>query len=167
MGRRLPASCLGPILLFDAGFDTRILRSFADGRGLLNIAIHGIANLQKQTAVAGTNPLSCLGGEIKNGTLLFKEYDGQKWVWSEDVKSIPTNEVAYNLGGRTNFTFDEIFSNYDWVANRGYENLSSWVEAAAQAANDENEPYFTVQDAPAPMSPASSGMADANRADQR
>jgi hypothetical protein len=111
-----------------------VLRSFVDGRGLLNVAIHGIANLQKQIAVAGINPLSCLGGEIRDGILFFKEYDGSKWVWSPDVKSMPIKEVVYKLGDRTNFTFDEIFASYDWVVNRGYENLSSWVEVAAQAA---------------------------------
>ena len=111
-----------------------LLRSFVDGRGLISITIHNIANLQKQVAVAGANPLACLGGEIKDGTLLFKEHDGSKWVWSSDVPNMPAKDVIYGLNGRTNFTFAELFSTYDWVTNRGYDNLSTWVEAAAKAA---------------------------------
>ena len=111
-----------------------LLRSFADGRGILNIAIHGIANLQSQTGSAGANPLSCLGGEIKEGTLLFKEYDGSKWIWSPDVKSMLAKDVVYSLGGRSNFTFDQIFPSYNWVANRGYDNFSAWAESAAKVA---------------------------------
>lgn len=111
-----------------------LLRSFVDGRGLLNVTIHDIANLQKQTVAAGTNPFAYLGAEIREETLFFKEFNGLNWVWSSDVKSMPVKDVAYKLAGRTNFTFDQLFSTYDWVANKGYDNLSSWVEAAAKAA---------------------------------
>ena len=111
-----------------------ILRSFLDGRGLLNVAVHGIANLQKQTAVAGSNPLSHLGAEVKNDTLFFKEHDGTKWVWASDVKSMPVKDVVYSLGRQTDFTFDRLFPSYNWVSDRGYDNLSSWLEAAAKAA---------------------------------
>ena len=110
------------------------LRSFVDGRGLLGIAIHGIANLQRRTAAAGVNPLACIGAEIKDGTLFFKEYDGSKWVWSADVKSMPFQNVVYNLGAVTNFTFDQLFPSYDWMLNRGYDNLSTWIEASANLA---------------------------------
>lgn len=111
-----------------------LLRSFVDGRGLVNVSIHNIANLAKQTATAGTNALAHLGGEIKDGILYFKEYDGSRWVWSTDVASMPVKDVKYGVGARTNFTFDDIFSTYDWVTNRGYDNLSTWVEAAAKMA---------------------------------
>ena len=111
-----------------------LLRSFVEGKGMLAIAIHGIPNMQRQLANAGTNPLARLGGEIKNGTLKFKESDGSNWTWSTDVPSMPESSVAYNLGGQTNFTFDRIFPTYNWAANDGYSNLSLWVEAAARAA---------------------------------
>ena len=111
-----------------------VLRSFVDGRGLLNIAIHGIANLQKQIASPGANPLSCLGAEIRNGTLFFKENDGTKWIWAKDLRSMQLKDVVYNLGGCTNFTFDQLFPSYNWLSDSGYQNLSSWVEAAAKFA---------------------------------
>jgi hypothetical protein len=111
-----------------------LLRSFVDGRGLMCISIHNIANLQRQTVAAGTNPLACLGGEIKNGTLFFKEYDGSKWVWASDVASMPSKNVVYGLGGHANFTFADLFPTYDWVMSRGYDNLSAWVDSVAKAA---------------------------------
>ena len=39
----------------------------------MGVSIHNIANLQKQAAIAGTSPLTCLGGEIKDGTLFVRE----------------------------------------------------------------------------------------------
>lgn len=101
----------------------------------MGVSIHNIANLQKQAAIAGASSLACLGGEIKDGTLFFKDYNGSAWVWSSDVRSMAANEVVYGLGGRTNFTIAELFPTYDWVASRGYANLATWVEAAAAAAN--------------------------------
>lgn len=89
-----------------------LLRSFVEGKGMLAIAVHGIPNMQRQLANAGTNPLARLGGEIKNGALKFKESDGSNWTWSTDVPSMPESNVAYNLGGQTNFTFDRLFPSY-------------------------------------------------------
>jgi hypothetical protein len=110
------------------------LRSFVDGRGIIGISIHSIANLQKQTDSAGTNPLACLGFEIMNGTLYFKECENNQWVWASDVKSMPADKVVYKLNGKTNMTFDQLFPSYDWSINDGYNNLGRWVETAAKMA---------------------------------
>ena len=111
-----------------------ILQSFKDGRGLINVAIHTISNLKGLKTTAGANPFSLLGGEVKGDTLHFKEYNGSKWIWTSRVKSMPLAEVAYDLGGRSNFTFDQLFPSFDWSSDCGYDNLGTWVEGAAQAA---------------------------------
>jgi hypothetical protein len=111
-----------------------LLRSFVDGRGIMNIAVHGIANLQQQKATAGANPLACIGGEVRGGMLFFKELTGAKWVWSTDIPKMPLKDVVYELGERSDFTFSALFKTYDWTLDRGYGNLSDWVEAAARAA---------------------------------
>lgn len=111
-----------------------LLRSFVDGRGLMGVSIHGIRNLRQQQAFPGANPFAQLGGEVRNGTLYFKEHDGTKWVWARDITSMSLHDVAYDLRGRTNFTFDAVFPTYDWVSNQGYANLGVWVASAATAA---------------------------------
>ncbi len=111
-----------------------LLRSFVDGRGIIGISIHSIANFQKQTDSAGTNPLECLGFEIKNGMLYFKEYKNNQWVWASDVTSMPASKVVYNLSGYSNMFFNQLFPSYDWLINDGYKNLGNWVETAAKMA---------------------------------
>lgn len=69
-----------------------------------------------------------------NGTLYFKEYKNNQWVWAPDVKSVPADKVVYKLNGKTNMTFDQLFPSYDWSINNGYNNLGSWVETAAKVA---------------------------------
>jgi MTH538 TIR-like domain (DUF1863) len=111
-----------------------LLRSFVDGRGIIGISVHSIANFQKQTDSAGTNPLECLGFEIKNGTLYFKEYKNNQWVWASDVTSMPASKVVYKLSGYSNIFFNQLFPTYDWFTNDGYNNLGNWVETAAKMA---------------------------------
>jgi hypothetical protein len=111
-----------------------LLRSFLDGRGIIAISIHSIANLQKQTDSPGTNPLACLGFEIWNGTLYFKEYKNNQWALAADVKSMPADKVVYKLNGETNMHFNQLFPSYDWFTNNGYNNLGDWVETAATMA---------------------------------
>lgn len=97
----------------------------------MSISIHSIANLQKQTELAGTKPLACLDGKI-NGTLFFTRYDGSKWL--SDVSSMPAKDIVYGLGGRTNVTLADAFPTYDWVTIRGFDDLSTRVESAAKVA---------------------------------
>ena len=43
-------------------------------------------------------------------------------------------DVAYDIGDRTNHTFANLFSIYDWKTDDGYNNLGKWIEAAAKYA---------------------------------
>jgi len=111
-----------------------ILRSFVEGKGLLNIAIHGVKNFEKKTAIAGLNPFSCLGAEVKGDVLRFKEKNGATWEWSADVPSMKLSSVRYSLNGRANFLLDVLFPSYDWASGDGYNKFPDWVERAAKAA---------------------------------
>lgn len=112
-----------------------VLKSFADGKGMLAIDVHSIKNFEKQTAAAGVDPLSCLGFEVSGPTCKFKERraDGQ-WVWATDIVSAPVNSLKHVLRGATNSTLDSLCGTYDWSTNAGYANLGSWVETAAARA---------------------------------
>lgn len=112
-----------------------LLKSFAEGKGLLAIDIHSINNFAGKAAPSGPNPLNYLGYELSGQTcyLTEKARDGQ-WRRARDVKSFPLKDVAYPLAGRNKGTLGTLFEYYNWMRHDGYQNLSRWVESAAQTA---------------------------------
>ena len=61
----------------------------------------------------------------------FRELMVSGWEPTMDVGSMPLREVAYDLGGMCDHTFSNLFPIYDWTADRGHDNIGSWIEAAA------------------------------------
>jgi hypothetical protein len=110
-----------------------LFRSFIDGRGLLAVAVHTILGFDRRPDPQGANPFSCLGFEVLQGRVHFKEFDGNRWIWSKDIGSVPLSTLASRIGSHTNRTFDSLFRSYDWTSGGGYNNLGSWIESAAQA----------------------------------
>ena len=47
---------------------------------------------------------------------------------------MPMASVRYNLGGRADATFADLFASYDYGTQSGFERLGSWIETAAVAA---------------------------------
>jgi len=111
-----------------------IFQSFIRGNGLLAVRIHGIADLNKQTSNAGADPFGSLAFTIDGDRLQFKEYMANGWQLARDVPSMPLTDVAYNLGTLTNHSMNHLFPIYDYVAGSGYQNLPTWIDAAAAAA---------------------------------
>jgi hypothetical protein len=111
-----------------------IFRSFMRGNGLLAVRINTIASFNNPATAAGPDPFASLAFWIYGDRLRFKEYMKTGWEAARDVPSMPLNEVAYDLGGRTNHTLSCLFPIYDWEANDGYNNMGRWIEIAAVAA---------------------------------
>lgn len=113
-----------------------LLKSFAEGKGILSVAIHSIKDLGQppQAAAPGHDPLTVLGFEVHGRTVKLKEKatDGS-WKWAADVGAV-TNRLPYGLKDGDNKLFSDIFRTYDWAANDGRNNLGRWIEAAAVAA---------------------------------
>lgn len=113
-----------------------LVRSFTEGKGMFGISIHSIRDMRsKLTDVAGANPFSCIGLEVKDQLIKFKEWNNRDaWIWYGDIPSMKLVDVRYPLNGRTNVLFDSLFPIYDWSINDGYTNLGGWVERAANHA---------------------------------
>jgi hypothetical protein len=107
------------------------LRSFMRGNGLLAVRIHSIGSLHSPSTSAGNNPFDCLAFSVDKDLVRFKEIKTTGWQPASDVGTMPLRDVAYDLGALTNHTFSNLFPIYDWVADRGYDNLGAWIEAAA------------------------------------
>jgi MTH538 TIR-like domain (DUF1863) len=113
-----------------------LLRSFAEGKGMLGVSIQTISKFNEGPDIPGPNPFSLLGFVVQNQTLYFKEWNAQQgqWIWSPDLPNMPLARVQYNLGYLTNATFDQLFPIYDWSAQNGFSNLGTWIDTAAKAA---------------------------------
>lgn len=84
-----------------------IEKSHERGNGMLGIYIHNIGNREKQKDYRGANPFD-------NFTIIEKK---SEFVFISDIKPMSA-----------------IYHTYDWVADNGYNNFSTWVENAAKAA---------------------------------
>ena len=104
------------------------------GNGLLAVLIHSIGSLHSPASAAGDNPFQCVAFNVADNTVRFNEITNRGWRPAMDVGTMPLGDVAYNLGGRTNHTFSNLFPIYDWQNDKGYDNLGSWIERAAKQA---------------------------------
>lgn len=111
-----------------------IFRSFMCGNGIFAVKIHNISSMNSPPSLEGSNPLEALAFTVNNGRVTFKEFMSNGWQAARDVGSMPLNEVRYDLRGYTNHTFACLFPIYEWISQRGYENLGNWIESAAQQA---------------------------------
>ena len=104
------------------------------GNGLLAVQIHTIGALNTPNTAQGANPFGSLAFTLDDDQLRFKEYTTTGWQVAKDVGSMPLGEVSYDLGGRANHTFSSMFQIYDWDTDKGYDNLGTWIETAANQA---------------------------------
>ena len=111
-----------------------IFRSFMCGNGLLAVRINTIVAPRSPATPAGSNPFDDLAFTVDDDRVRFKEYMTTGWEAAKDVGSMPLNEVAYDLGNRTNHTLANLFPIYDWEADDGSRNLGAWIESAARNA---------------------------------
>ena len=109
-----------------------IMKSFKRGNSIFAIHINSIPGKDKQTKQHGPNPLEFLGitfsasgltatlHEVANG--LWKEYTEVDGSSSYQIGAVPEQ---YRSQG---YNFGKWYPVYDWVADDGYHNFSTWVE---------------------------------------
>jgi hypothetical protein len=111
-----------------------IFRSFVRGNGLFAVRIHRIAGFNRLPAAKGPNPFGDVAFSIEGDQLRFKEYMTGGWQAARDVGSMRLDDLAYDLGSRTNHTLFSLFPIYDWSDDDGFNNLGDWIEDAALEA---------------------------------
>lgn len=111
-----------------------LFRSFIRGNGILGIHINAIKDFHGSTHDGGVNPLTELAYRVEQGRIYFQERTNGIWGTARDVSSMPLSDVAYDFAGRLHHSFDTLFPTYKWFADKGYDNLGSWIEAAARRA---------------------------------
>jgi MTH538 TIR-like domain (DUF1863) len=108
-----------------------IMKSFKRGNEILAIHINSITGKDRTTKPLAPNPLHYLGVTFSDSGLTATLHDkiGDKWIEYTGVdgcSSYQTGGVAQKYWGK-GFHFGNFFPTYDWVADDGYNNFSSWV----------------------------------------
>ena len=103
---------------------------------MFGVFIHGLKDRNGYTDVRGANPFEFLGyGTANNHPGKLVPYAQYKSGWKsyEDASPITPSAASY-LQPNSKPMLSSLFRVYDWVADRGYDNFSAWVQAAAQHA---------------------------------
>lgn len=109
-----------------------LLRTFVEGKGLLGVRVHSIANFDGKTDAPGDNPFDYLAFAVEAKGIRLKRKFNDQWRTSEEFPDL-ISSVPYDLRGMTNHTFSSLFKIYDWNAG-GYHGLGDWIEEAARQA---------------------------------
>lgn len=106
-----------------------IMKSIQKGNLLLGIHINSITGKDERTKSLGPNPFNYLGLQISDDGRKGSPtvWDGQKWTFYSDLDPFDITEQPTTKRDK-NWKLSNWFRTYDWVANRGYENFSSWIE---------------------------------------
>ncbi|MBO4614274.1 MAG: TIR domain-containing protein [Bacteroidales bacterium] len=121
-----------------------IVKSFEQGNGILGIYINRIKDKTGHITHKGLNPLDRLALHVSDDgkTISFYELKDGKWRQFYDLPTInnkKSNTLFFEDGwfnsdfGKT-FRFSELFQTYCWVNDNGYNNISQWIEEAAEQA---------------------------------
>jgi hypothetical protein len=108
-----------------------IMKSFRKGNAILSVHINPIMGRDQQTKPNGTNPLRCLGVTFSESGLIgtMWEWSGGAWAHYDEIDgtaSYQTGGVHSQYRGK-GFNLAGWYREYDWVANDGYNNFSSWI----------------------------------------
>jgi hypothetical protein len=108
-----------------------IMKSFKRGNDILAIHINSITGKDQNTKPLGPNPLHYLGVTFSASGLTATLHDKIEGKWIEYTgvdgsASYQTGGVATKYWGE-GFHFGNFFPTYDWVADDGYDNFSTWV----------------------------------------
>lgn len=107
-----------------------IAKSIERGSRVLGIHINSINGRDGLAKALGPNPLEYMGAEISaDGTgARFTEWDGSQSVWYGDVDKYSLARQQPQATWGTSQRLSHWYNTYDWVADDGFNNFSTWIE---------------------------------------
>lgn len=114
-----------------------ILQALCDGRGLMGVRVHSIADFDGKTVAAGDNPFDLLGVYRKDDVLqvIERESVNAKWAYTSDFgkQQLVTWPYTPNLPPPGNTALSQFFALHSWT-NTPHEKIERWIDAAARQA---------------------------------
>jgi len=109
-----------------------ILKSFKRGNAILAVHINSIAGKNKLIKSLGSDPLLHVGVTFSDSGLtatLHEKVNGEWYEFDEidGSASYRIDPVADQYKGK-GFHLGNFYPTYDWVADDGYDNFSTWVD---------------------------------------
>src|SRR5216684_8299031 len=105
-----------------------IMKRIERGNRLLGVHINGIKGKDAKCKELGPNPFDNLGLEIDSDGTMAKptEWKDGKWCYYSDLDPFSVSQPAGGKPGK-HLKLSHWLRVYDWVADRGYDNFSSWI----------------------------------------
>jgi hypothetical protein len=105
-----------------------IAKSVERGNKVVGIHINSVAGRDGLTKALGPNPLDnlCLAIGADGCTGQLTEWNGNAWAWYQDLGSFSINQQPTHMRNST-YRLSHWYNTYDWVADDGYDNFSSWI----------------------------------------
>lgn len=105
-----------------------IVKSIERGNSMIGVHINSINGKDKLTKELGPNPFENLALEISADGTRAKptEWKDGKWVYYTDLDPFTIPQQPETKRGK-HLTLANWFPIYNWVANRGFDNFSSWI----------------------------------------
>jgi len=114
-----------------------ILQALCDGRGLMGVRVHSIADFDWKTVSAGDNPFDLLGVYRKDDVLqvIERESVNDKWVYTSNFgkQQLATWPYTPNLPPPGSTALSQFFALHSWT-NTPHEKIEPWIDAAARQA---------------------------------
>lgn len=113
-----------------------IARSVIKGNGLFTVFIHGCENKDQKTCARGHDPLDYMGLYKSGESYYLAEKTGTSWApYADYTRSIPANVVWFKEPTDNNVVIlSKHCLSYDFVGQNGRQNLSAWIDTAADMA---------------------------------
>jgi len=104
-----------------------IVKSIERGNSMIGVHINSINGKDKLTKELGPNPFENLALEISADGTRAKptEWKDGKWVYYTDLDPSQFHNNPRQTRQASNLA--NWFPIYNWVANRGFDNFSSWI----------------------------------------
>lgn len=105
-----------------------IMKSLERSNRVLGIHINGVRGRDQLTKAWGPNPFDTLGLEISADGKTAKptEWSNDRWIYYTDLEPFSIPEQEPSLRGK-HCAVSYWRATFDWVANDGYNNFSSWI----------------------------------------
>jgi len=107
-----------------------LLKSFKKGNRIVGVHINSIRAKDGQTKIKGPNPLDYVGVTFTDSGLTATLWEKKSDKWVEYSKIDGASSYRVEVAGKyrgNGYALGRFYSVYDWIADDGFNNFSTWI----------------------------------------